>query len=127
MMAKNEVLPLYRPVNDVTGVATAPVTGGQFVDIDGTLVGLLPSVTTAAAGARSFGVAATDSDPKTNRVAIIRGAKVILPVTAGGAIAAGDEIQVGPNGSAVRKAAGVVGGRAVSTAASGESVYVELH
>lgn len=123
----NEVIPLYRPGNDITCKATAAVAGGTFVELSGALTGALPQVKTAAAGVRAFGVAARDSvSSDANRVPVIRGSKIVIPVIAGANLAFGDEVEVGANGRAVKKASGVAVGRALAAGTSGAPVFIEL-
>lgn len=91
-----------------TGTATAPVTGGRFLVItgdqlpDGTLAVAHPS----AAGARPVGVAAYDA-PAGGKVGIIRGKGTVLPVTAGAALTAGQDVQVDAVGRVVPVTGGV--------------------
>jgi hypothetical protein len=123
----NEVIPLYRPGNDITCKATEAVAGGTFVALSGALDGALPQVKPAAAGSRAFGVAARDSvSSDANRVPVIRGSKIVIPVIAGAAVAFGDEVEVGANGRAIKKASGVAVGRALAAGNTGAPVFIEL-
>lgn len=124
----NECIPLFRPGQDITGQTTTAVTGKTFVDITATrdaTTGLI-KVGTATAAGLSFGVAAYDA-ASGGRVAIVRGKGAIVPVTAGGTIAAGAEVEVGATGRAVTKAAGIARGRAVEAGTSGNDVFIELY
>ena len=124
----NECIPLYRPGEDVTCQTTAAVVGKTFVDISATrdtTTGLIKVATATAAG-RALGVASYDA-PINGRVSVQRGKGVILPVTAGGAIAAGAQVEVGASGRAVTLAAGVAVGRAIETGTNGNDVFIELY
>lgn len=125
----NECIPLYRPGQDVTATAGAAITGKTFVDITAALDaadGTLPTVSPATGASKVFGVAARDA-AKDDRVPVIRGAKVIIPVTAGGTIAVGEEVEVGSAGKAVKLASGVAVGRALTAGASNSDVFIELY
>lgn len=120
----NEVQPLFRPGSDVTAVVTAAVTGGTFVGPDGrdSDTGQLKAKTATAAKS-VLGVAAFDAD-KDGAVAVLRGG--ILPVTAGGTIAVGAQVEVGSDGKAVALASGIAVGVALEAGASGKSVLIAL-
>lgn len=122
----NECTPLFRPGRDITVLTTAAVTGKTFVDVSATRdasTGLI-KVATAAAGAKAIGVAVRDAAIGTT-VAILRGG--ILPVTAGGAIAAGAEVEVGASGRAITLASGKAVGKAVETGTNGNDVFIDLY
>lgn len=124
----NECIPLFRPGADITCQTTGAVTGKTFVDISATRdasTGLIKVATATAAG-RSFGVAAYDA-ASGGRVPVIRGKGSIVPVTAGGTIAFGAQIEVGASGRPVTLAAGVAVGRAVEAGTNGADVFVELY
>ena len=120
----NEAKPLFRPGAEVTAVTTAAVTGSTFVGVSGTRGsdGLIKVATAAAAG-KPFGVAARDI-ASGDVGHIHRGG--ILNVAAGGAIAAGDEVEVGASGKAVKLASGKPVGVALETGTSGNPVLVAL-
>lgn len=122
----NECIPHYRPGGDVTAVTTGAVTGKTFVDLSAALTTGLPSVNTATAAGKSVGVAASDA-ASGKRVAIIRGKGTILPVTAGGTIAYGAEVEVGSSGKAVTLASGKAVGRAWSAGTNNNDVVIELY
>ena len=122
----NECIPLYRPGADVTCVTTGAVTGKTFVAQSAALTTGLISVATATAAGAVFGVAAYDAASGA-RVAVIRGTKEIVPVTAGGTIAYGAEVEVGTGGKAVTIASGIAVGRAVSAGTNNNDVYVSLY
>ena len=60
-------------------------------------------------------------------VDVKRGKDRVTFVTAGGAIAAFEEVEVGANGQAVKKASGVAVGYAVTAAASGTDAEISLY
>ncbi|MFD4457692.1 capsid cement protein [Nocardia sp. NPDC058480] len=116
----NESAPLFRPGRDITVLTTAAVTGKTFVNVSAdmdTTTGLI-KVATAAAGAKALGVAVQDAASGAT-VAIMRGG--VLQVTAGAAITAGAEVEVGASGRAITLASGKAVGQAVK-AASGAGV-----
>ena len=120
----NECKPLFRPGAEVTAVTTGAVTGSTFVGISATrgADGMIKVATATAAG-KAFGVASTDiaSGAVGN---IIRGG--IVFVAAGGAIAAGAQVEVGASGKAVVLASGVAVGQALETGTNGNPVLVAL-
>jgi hypothetical protein len=120
----NETKPLFRPGHDVTALTTAAVTGSTFtaVSADRSTTGHI-RVATAAAGVKAFGVAARDL-ASGEFGPIIREAATF--VTAGGAIAAGAEVEVGSGGKAVTKASGVTAGTALETGTNNNPVLVAL-
>lgn len=124
----NECIPLFENAFEVTGQTTTAVVGKTFVDITATrdaATGLIKVGTSSAAG-RAFGVAAFDA-ASGGRVTVIRQRGIIIPVTAGGAIAAGALVEVGASGRAVTIAAGVAVGRAVEAGTNGNDVFIELY
>jgi len=122
----NECIPLYRPGQDITAVTTGAVTGKTFLDYSAAMTTGLPSVNTATAAGKVCGVAAYDA-ASGSRVAVIRGKGQIVPVTAGGTIAALAEVEVGATGRPVTFSAGVKVGRALTAGTSGNQMYVELY
>lgn len=130
----NKCTPLHRPGTigragrDLYCLSTAAVTGRTFVDISATrdaTTGLIKVATATPAG-RSFGVARDDAAAGIG-VAVVRDPGAIVPVTAGGSIAAGGEVEVGTGGRAVTQAAGIARGRAVEDGTAGAAVHVELY
>jgi hypothetical protein len=124
----NECTPLFRPGADITCLTTGAVTGKTFVDISATrdtTEGLIKVATATAAGL-SFGVAAYDAASGA-RVPVVRGKGSIVPVTAGGTIAFGAEVEVGSSGRAVTIASGKARGRAVEAGTNGNDVMIELY
>src|SRR5664279_124196 len=112
---QNECVALFEEGDDVTAYTTTAVTGKRFVAISAditsgpglntSLSGGLISVGTAAAGSRIFGIAGRDALINTD-VLVRREVGGIFPVTADGAITAGDPIVVGASGKAKTAALG---------------------
>lgn len=123
-MPLNECNPFNRPGQDVTGHATAAVTGKRCVAISGDREGGNIAVAHATAAGRIFGVAAFDAalDAK---VPVIRGG--IVPILAGAAIAAFEEVEVGVAGRVIPLAAGVAVGFAVTAAANDTDAQICLY
>ena len=142
----NECIPLREAAytRKITVHTTGAVVGKKFVAAiasrqSGGLSGLatdpLPAndgsdyVTAGApaAAAAVGGVAAWDAAANA-KVPIISGAGTILPVTAGAAITAGQEVQVDATGAVVPYSAGIKVGRAYTAAgAGGVDVEVKLY
>lgn len=122
----NECIPYYRPGLDITALTTTAVTGKTFVDWTAAWTTNLGSVGTATAAGKIAGVAAFDAATN-SRVAILRGKGQIVPVTAGGVIAALAEVEVGSGGKVVTASAGVKVGRALSAGANNTDCIVELY
>ncbi|MEC4763363.1 DUF2190 family protein [Mycobacterium sherrisii] len=118
---------IYDPGRDITGQATAAITAKTFLAITGnrTSRGNI-AVATAAAAGRVCGVARNDA-PSGGLVTIARGNSRVVKVTAGGAIAAFDEVQVGAGGTAVTLSSGVPVGYALTAAANGSDAEISLY
>lgn len=113
----NETKPLFRPGQAVTALTTAAVTGKTCVAISATIDATtkLVKVATAGAGVRAFGVAGADIASGATGL-IQRGG--IIPVTAGAAITAGAEVEVGTGGKVITLASGKAVGMALETGAN---------
>ena len=117
---------VYDPGADVTAVATTPVVAQRFLAISGSRVNGNVAVAPAAAAGRVFGVAGTDAAAG-QLVRVVRGASRVVRVTAAGAIAAGAEVQVGADGKATAKAAGIAVGYVITAAVDGGEAHVSLY
>ncbi|GAB5904570.1 capsid cement protein [Mycobacteroides chelonae] len=118
---------IYAPGADITAQATAAVIARRFVAISGDRVpGGNIAVAPAPAGARSFGVAASDGATGV-LVTVVRGASRVVKVAAGAAIAAGAEVEVGAAGKAIPKASGIAVGYAITGAASNTDAEISLY
>lgn len=126
----NECIPLYRPGGDLTAiVGSGGVTGKTFVDISAALsasAGTDPTVVTATAAGLTCGVAARDAAAGA-KVSIVRTPGAIVPITAGGNISAGAEVEVGTGGKAVTIGTGKARGRAWTAGSNNNDVFVELY
>lgn len=121
---QNPCQPLYQEGRNITGRASAAVTGKRFVAISGNGTDGIPPVAHAAAGGRTFGVAGYDA--ATGEVLpVIR--KGVVPVKAAAAISAFAEVEVGSTGQAIPKASGVAVGYALFDAASGADAQIHLY
>ncbi|MGV9818416.1 capsid cement protein [Nocardia xishanensis] len=121
----NECTHLFRPGKDVTCLTTGAVTGKTFVAISAApdTYGQL-KVATATGAARAFGVAARDAASGARVLVLKQG---IVPVTAGGTIAVGAEVEVGSGGKAVTLASGKAIGQAVSAGTNNADVFIDLY
>jgi hypothetical protein len=121
-----ECIPFKMPGSDVTGEASAAVIGKRFAGISGDLKpdGSL-TVAHAAAGTRAVGVFKYDAATG-EKVGIHRGARMVVPVTAGATITAGAAVEVGANGQAIPLAAGIAVGYAETAATSGQDARICL-
>lgn len=116
----NDLIPYFRPGQDVTGLCTAAVTGKRFVKISGNRTSG-PGLSATAEGSvyriahanadRAIGVSKYDA-PINGMCGVARGG--IVPVTSGAAITAGAEVQADANGKAITLAAGKSLGVAMS-------------
>lgn len=114
----SEYLPLFKPGQEVTYRASAPVTGGQLVEVTGDRT-IGPA---AADSAKTVGVAgfnAADGDE-----VVVYSGGVQRPI-ASGAIAAGDRVGAAADGK-VATAATVKIGTALAAAADGETTQIKL-
>lgn len=125
----NECIPAYRPGADVTAIAGGAITGKTFVNVSAALdvaAGTPVTVVTATAAGLTFGVASRDTASGA-KLHVLRNPGEIVPVTAGGNIALGAEVEVGANGRAVTLDSGRARGRALSAGTSGNDVFIELY
>lgn len=125
----NECIPAYRPGADLTATAGGAIVGKTFVDISaalGVAAGTPATVVTATAAGLSVGVASRDT-ASGGKLHVLRGPGQVVPVTAGGTIAVGAEVEVGASGRAVTIASGKARGRAWSAATVGTDVFIELY
>ena len=125
MSFQNPARDLYNDGSDITCRADTAVTGKTFAAVAGPRVDNLVTIGTAPAGARAAGVVKYDAAAD-DLVGLARGSGRVITVTAGGAITAGDDVQVGAGGRAIKATDGVVVGYAVDTATNGTDVPVSL-
>lgn len=135
-MAVNEAIPFYEEGDDLTGHCSAAVTGKRFLKISanrqsvrtvsdavggGNIV-----VAHADAAGRIVGVSSHDA-PINTKVAVKRASKLVIPVTAGAALNAFQEVEVGAGGVAVPLDAGKAVGYVLADCANGADAQVCLY
>jgi hypothetical protein len=139
----NAIIPLFDDGERITCAVTAAVTGGRFVKISGDIQGgplldlstptspltggNLLKVAQCVAGDKAFGVAAYDGATVGDPIPVLNGPGYVVPMVAGAAITAGQEVQSDANGQPIPLAAGKSNGMAVSGAGNGATVYVRLY
>lgn len=121
---QNACQPLFQEGRNITGRASAAVTGKRVVAISGNATDGIPSVAHANAAGRKWGVAGYDAAAG-EIVPVIR--KGVVPITTSGAIVAGAEVEVGANGTVVTKAAGIAIGECLFDAANGADAFISLY
>jgi hypothetical protein len=117
---------VYEPGQHVTGHTSAAVTGKRFLKISGNRSDGNIAVAHADAAGRICGVSAYDAAIG-KKVTVLRGNSRVVFVTAGGAIAAFAEVEVGANGTAVTLAAGKAVGYAITGAADATDAEISLY
>jgi hypothetical protein len=122
----NENTGVYEPGRDITGRASAAVTGKRFLKISGNRASGNIAVAHADAAGRVCGVSKYDA-ASGDVVGVARGNSRVTFVTAGANIAAFAEVEVGSNGQAITKASGVAVGYAVTAATSGGDAEISLY
>lgn len=127
-MARNECIPFYEPGADISAICSAAVTGKRFVKISGDRSGggSNLSVAHADAAGRKFGVSGYDGAIG-EIINVKRSPGIVVPVLAGAAIDAFEEVEVGAAGVAVPLAAGVAVGFAVTAAANAADAQISLY
>lgn len=135
-MPANECMPYYEPGTRITGHASAGITGKTFVAPSGNIQSgpLLAStseggnivVATCTAGARALGVAGYDV-ASGEKCPLLTGPGMVVPVTAGGTIAAGAEVEVGSGGKAITLASGKAVGLCLTGATNNNDAMVRLY
>lgn len=132
-----ECVPYYEPGRQLTAHCEAAVTAKRFVDISdprqGPAGGALSTtaegqnivVSHATAGGQAIGVSAYDGAIGA-KTGVLATPGFVVPVTADGAISAGNEIEVGTAGKAKAKNTGKVVGVALDDAADGADAMVKL-
>lgn len=122
-MPANAAIPYFKAGQDVTGTATAALTGKRFVAIAAGGRPGAPAIAAATAAKKPFGVLGHDI-AEGGHVHVLRGG--IVPVTAGGDLVAGAEVEVGADGKAVTKTSGVAVGTVIANAATGADAAIAL-
>lgn len=140
-MPTNQCIPLFKGGNvPVTVRVTANVTGKTFGAISANIQSgpditstALPTTwdggnlqaATCTAAAKADGVFAYDQT--SGEIVPLHGSDAVVPVTAGAAITAGQEVEVGTGGKAIPLASGKAVGKATTTAANNADCYVRLY
>jgi hypothetical protein len=126
-MPTNTCIPYFDEADNLTATATAAVTGKTCVDIsadqqaDGTF-----SAAPCPAGAKPFGVAEYDAAVG-QWFGVVR--EGVVPVTAGGPLAAGQLVQVGANGLVIVWDGTVASqrlGKCLTSAIAGADAMIDL-
>jgi hypothetical protein len=133
----NAIEPLYEPGGRLTGRCTAAVTGGRFVRIsaapssgpalntsaDGSNI----SVAHCGAAGKAIGVAGWDGPSVGDKIAVLARPGMIVPMTAGGTVAVGAEVESDANGKADTLASGRPNGLAITAGVNDGTIYVRLY
>jgi hypothetical protein len=144
-MPNNECIPFYEGpyTQTLTVHAGYAITGKTFVGPLAAYQGSGPALApdplasgdggnliapaAPAAGGLVSGVASWDA-PSAGKVVILRGSGTVVPITAGAAVAIGDELQVDATGKVLTATSGRKVGKAHSAAGgAGTDVEVELY
>lgn len=119
-----ESIPKYRPGTSITCHASADVVGARCVAITGAPVDGNPRVGPPGAGARCFGVTATDATSG-NKVGVHAAPGQVIPIEAGaGGVAAAAIVEATATGVIITRAAGIPVGEVVEGAAAGAQALV---
>lgn len=119
-----EAIPYWKPGQQPTCHAGGAITGKRLVKISGTPQEGNPQVVQATAAAKAFGVAAFDAASGA-KVTVIKDG--IVPITAGGSITAGAEVESDASGQVVTLASGKAVGQILNTVTSGQDAMVDLY
>lgn len=127
----NENVGIYEPGTNLTAVTSAAVTGKRFLAISGNRSTASAtkgniSVAHATAAGRICGVSSADA-ANGALVGVLRGNSRVVRVTAGANLTAFQEVEVGTNGQAVAKSAGVAVGYTLTAATSGGDAEISLY
>jgi hypothetical protein len=124
MSRTNAAVPFYSEGKEFTCHCGAAVTGKRFVAVSGNQIDERPVVSHAGAGAVVLGVSGYDAALGAG-VTVYRKGNV-MPVTAGAALTAGQQVQSDANGQAIPLASGVAAGIALADAANGTEAKIAL-
>lgn len=146
-LGDNPVTPLFDPAGDVTAATTAAIAAGKFVKIGGDFQGgplldlstptspltkgNLMQVSLCGAGQKSFGVTKWATAAADDVVGLFTGHQIV-PMTAGAAITADQEVMSDASGNPIpwvsaASEANKALGKAVSGAGNGNTVYIKLY
>lgn len=125
-MAQNPATPFHDEGNSFTCQTTAAVTGKRFVSVSGS--GVFddpPLVAHSGAGVKVLGVSGYDAASGA-LVTVYSSPGIVMPVTAGAALTAGQEVQSDATGQAVALTTGKAAGVVLKDAASGSDAKIKL-
>jgi hypothetical protein len=122
---KNPAVPFYDDASVISCQAAAAITGKRFVAGSGNTTDGRPRVATAGAGARVFGVAGGDTIAN-DGVTVYRGSTQAVPVTAGAALTAWQDVESDAAGRAVPLTTGVRAGTVTEDCANGGDAKIFL-
>jgi len=122
----NENVGVYEPGRDITGRASAAVTGKRFLKISGDRSSGNISVAHADAAGRVCGVSKYDA-ASGDIVGVARGNSRVTYVTAAANISAFAEVEVAAGGQATPIASGIAVGYAIANATSGGDAQISLY
>lgn len=124
-MPTNELVPFFKPGENVTGYLTVALSGKTLVACVPGGRGGQPHIAKPAAGSRVFGALGHDGIAGESVHVNVGG---IVPVVAAADIAAGKEVATNADGHITVLAAGQVAvGYAVASGASGSAVPIKLY
>lgn len=133
----NECVPFKETGLSVTAKAAGAIVGKTFVKISGNRTGggaaglgtdlaNVYQVVQCTAAAKAFGVAQRDA-ASGSLVGVYTSPGLIVPVTAGATINAGQEVEVDANGKAVPFSAGIKVGLALTGASAAADAEIKLY
>ena len=138
-MPSNECIPFLLPGQIRTVNCAQAITGKCFVKITAPRIGgganglstdvenLPQAGPCTVAGEAILGVSQYDGAVGTNIGVYMRGSGVTVPITAGAAITAGNQVQTDANGHAVPLSTGIAVGYAIDSAASSADCEIHLY
>jgi len=118
-------LPFWDDGDTLSCHVTADVAAKQLVSIAGPRNGGQPSIAPTAAGKRHLGVASRTAVAG-EQVMVYSAPGYVVPVIAGAAISAGQDLESDGNGHVIPHTTGVVVGSALDDAAAGADAVVKL-
>lgn len=120
---KNPIFEYFTDSDKITCKAVGAVTGKTLVKLAAGGADQVPNVSAAAAGDTAYGVAGWDVADGEKVTVYRRG---VLSITAGAALTAGTQVEVGANGHAVALSTGQSVGQVHADAANGEDAAVAV-
>lgn len=121
----NPCIEYYPSGRKVTMQAAGAITGKRFLKVSADRANDLIQVVQCTAAAKAVAVAANDA--ASGETLATFGVGFIVPVTAGGTVVAGTEVECDSSGRAVALASGKACGYCVSGATSGNDAQIRLY